>query len=87
MQGMTAYARLQAREFEHEKKHGYGAVKHQKFVGTGYFDRVATTIASGQISTCALPGSTEEAQFENRTEDALVFEEAAPTLSELRAAV
>lgn len=85
--GMSAYARLQAREFEHEKKHGYSAVKHQRFVGTGYFDRVATTIASGRISTCALPGSTEEAQFDHRAEDAPVFEETAPTLSELRAAV
>jgi isocitrate lyase len=40
-------------------------VKHQRFVGTGYFDQVATTIASGKISTCALPGSTEEEQFED----------------------
>ena len=63
--GMLAYSRLQQREFEMAEKHGYGAVKHQRFVGTGYFDQVATTIASGNISTCALPGSTEEEQFED----------------------
>lgn len=62
--GMAAYSELQQREFELAEKHGYGAVKHQKFVGTGYFDMVATTISSGQTSTCALPGSTEEEQFE-----------------------
>jgi isocitrate/methylisocitrate lyase len=78
--GMTAYARLQEREFEAAKKHGYSAVKHQRFVGTGYFDRVATTIASGEISTCALPGSTEEDQFQSRSD-------LAPTLSELRAMI
>jgi isocitrate lyase len=63
--GMLAYSRVQQREFEMSEKHGYGAVKHQRFVGTGYFDQVATTIASGKISTCALPGSTEEEQFED----------------------
>ncbi|HEY3706792.1 MAG TPA: isocitrate lyase [Terracidiphilus sp.] len=63
--GMLAYSRLQEREFDLAEKHGYGAVKHQRFVGTGYFDQVATTIASGNISTCALPGSTEEEQFED----------------------
>jgi isocitrate lyase len=61
--GMSAYSRLQQREFELAERLGYGAVKHQKFVGTGYFDEVANTIASGQTSTCALPGSTEEEQF------------------------
>ena len=80
--GMSAYATLQEREFEVSRELGYGAVKHQRFVGTGYFDRVATTIASGQISTCALPGSTEEAQFEDAMDDP---REHAPTLSELRA--
>ena len=63
--GMLAYAELQKREFEMAEKYGYSAVRHQNFVGTGYFDRVATTIASGNLSTCATPGSTEEAQFEN----------------------
>ncbi|MFP5237986.1 MAG: isocitrate lyase [Acidobacteriota bacterium] len=63
--GMLAYSALQQREFELAERLGYGAVKHQRFVGTGYFDQVATTIASGNISTCALPGSTEEEQFED----------------------
>ena len=61
--GMTAYSRLQQREFELAARAGYGAVKHQRFVGTGYFDDVATTIAAGQTSTRALPGSTEDQQF------------------------
>ena len=62
--GMSAYSQLQQREFELAETLGYGAVKHQKFVGTGYFDDVASTIASGQTSIRALPGSTEEEQFE-----------------------
>ena len=61
--GMTAYATLQEREFALETSAGYRAVKHQSFVGTGYFDRVAQTIASGKASTTALKGSTEEEQF------------------------
>jgi isocitrate lyase len=60
--GMTAYARLQETEFERQKA-GYHAVKHQSFVGTGYFDQVAQCIAGGRASTTALTGSTEEAQF------------------------
>jgi isocitrate lyase len=60
---MTAYARLQDREFALQKAEGYSAVKHQSFVGTGYFDEVARTIADGQISTAALKDSTEEHQF------------------------
>jgi isocitrate/methylisocitrate lyase len=63
--GMLAYAQLQEREFDMAQQHGYSAVKHQRFVGTGYFDQVATTIASGKTSMCALPGSTEEEQFED----------------------
>ena len=63
--GMLAYAQLQEREFEMAQQHGYSAVKHQRFVGTGYFDQVATIIASGKTSMCALPGSTEEEQFED----------------------
>jgi isocitrate lyase len=62
--GMTAYSRLQQREFELAETLGYGAVKHQKFVGTGYFDEVATVNAAGQTSIRALRGSTEEQQFE-----------------------
>jgi isocitrate lyase len=61
--GMTAYSRLQEKEFAREATHGYGAVKHQKFVGTGYFDQVATVVSSGLASTTALHGSTEEEQF------------------------
>lgn len=62
-QGMAAYARLQEREFELAESAGYGAVRHQRFVGTGYFDEVAQTIANGQSSTVALAGSTEAEQF------------------------
>ena len=60
---MTAYSKLQEREFALAAQ-GYGAIKHQAFVGTGYFDTVAQTISSGHASTVALKGSTEEAQFQ-----------------------
>ena len=63
--GMLAYSQLQQREFAAAERNGYGAVKHQRFVGTGYFDQVATVIAAGNTSTCALPGSTEQEQFED----------------------
>ncbi len=62
--GMSAYSRLQEREFEHERLAGYRAVKHQRFVGAGYFDQLAQVIASGNASTTALEGSTEQEQFE-----------------------
>jgi isocitrate/methylisocitrate lyase len=62
-QGMTAYARLQEKEFSREHEFGYEAVKHQRFVGTGYFDAVTQVIANGTSSTTALEGSTEQAQF------------------------
>jgi isocitrate lyase len=61
--GMAAYARLQESEFAAEAEHGYRAIKHQAFVGAGYFDAIAQTIAGGDSSTTALTGSTEEAQF------------------------
>jgi isocitrate lyase len=61
--GMTAYVRLQEKEFSREFSHGYAAVKHQRFVGTGYFDLIANTVSGGVSSTTALRGSTEEAQF------------------------
>jgi len=61
--GMDAYAILQDREFELQKSKGYGAVKHQAFVGTGYFDEVAKAISAGESSTAALKDSTEEKQF------------------------
>ncbi|MGA2992710.1 MAG: isocitrate lyase [Candidatus Korobacteraceae bacterium] len=62
-EGMTAYSRLQEQEFGSERQHGYAAVKHQRFVGTGYFDEVAQVITGGASSTIALKGSTEEEQF------------------------
>ncbi len=61
--GMTAYANFQEQEFKAEKSSDYKATTHQRFVGTGYFDEVAQVIASGQSSTTALSGSTEEEQF------------------------
>src|SRR5713226_1047666 len=60
--GMTAYTRLQEKEFSREAL-GYEAAKHQRFVGTGYFDMVTQVIASGNSSTTALAGSTEADQF------------------------
>ncbi len=60
--GMTAYSQLQQGEFALEAS-GYTATKHQREVGTGYFDEVAQVIAGGASSTVALSGSTEEAQF------------------------
>jgi isocitrate lyase len=62
-EGMTAYVRLQEREFTLEE-HGYTATRHQREVGAGYFDEVAQVISGGLSSTLALKGSTEEAQFE-----------------------
>jgi isocitrate lyase len=62
-EGMTAYVRLQEREFELEQL-GYTATRHQREVGAGYFDAVARAVSGGQSSTLALTGSTEEAQFE-----------------------
>lgn len=62
-EGMSAYARLQETEFEAADKHGYSAVRHQRFVGTSYFDEVAQTITSGTSSTVAMAGSTEAEQF------------------------
>ncbi len=61
--GMTAYSRLQEKEFAREAEYGYQAVKHQRFVGTGYFDALTQVIAGGSASTTALEGSTEQAQF------------------------
>jgi isocitrate lyase len=61
--GMTAYAELQDEEFSSADRFGYQAVKHQRFVGTGYFDTVTQVIAGGNSSTTALGGSTEAEQF------------------------
>ncbi len=60
--GMAAYSEMQQREFAAEKS-GYTATKHQREVGTGYFDQVAQVISGGESSTLALEGSTEKAQF------------------------
>jgi isocitrate lyase len=67
--GMAAYSTLQEREFELEQDHGYRAVKHQSFVGAGYFDAVNQAIMAGQSSTTALEGSTESEQFTEKTPD------------------
>jgi isocitrate lyase len=61
-EGMTAYSRLQQAELAAEE-HGYTATRHQREVGTGYFDEVTKVISSGESSTTALEGSTEAAQF------------------------
>ncbi|MEX1367069.1 MAG: isocitrate lyase [Nannocystaceae bacterium] len=61
---MAAYSRLQQAEFASEAN-GYTATRHQREVGTGYFDAVSTTITAGQGSTLALENSTEAAQFEH----------------------
>lgn len=60
--GMAAYSKLQQAEFAIEQ-HGYTATRHQREVGTGYFDEVAQVIAGGNSSTTALEGSTEKEQF------------------------
>jgi isocitrate lyase len=62
-EGMTAYSRLQEQEFASEREAGYEGAKHQRFVGTGYFDVVTQVIAGGASSTTALAGSTEQEQF------------------------
>jgi isocitrate lyase len=62
-EGMPAYVRLQQREFELEAQ-GYTATRHQREVGTGYFDAVAGVISAGTASTLALAGSTEHEQFQ-----------------------
>jgi len=61
-EGMAAYSRLQEKEFAAESR-GYTATRHQREVGTGYFDEVSKVITSGKGSTLALEESTEAAQF------------------------
>jgi len=63
--GMAAYSELQQEEFAAEAI-GYSATRHQREVGTGYFDAVSQAVASGQSSTTAMAGSTEVAQFERK---------------------
>jgi len=59
---MTAYARFQGAEFASEPS-GYTATRHQREVGTGYFDAVAEAVSGDSVSTLALTGSTEKDQF------------------------
>lgn len=63
-EGMAAYSRLQEKEFAMEREHGYGAAKHQTFVGASYFDELQLVITEGQATTTAMAGSTEEEQFQ-----------------------
>jgi len=59
---MEAYSELQTAEFASEAK-GYTATKHQREVGTGYFDTISTIVSAGASSTLALVNSTEAQQF------------------------
>ncbi|MEH7093674.1 isocitrate lyase [Neobacillus vireti] len=63
--GMAAYSELQQAEFDSEQ-YGYTATRHQREVGTGYFDQVSMVITGGTSSTMALKGSTEVEQFTNK---------------------
>src|SRR5438067_13906897 len=76
LKGVAAYSKLQEREFDAERDFGYEAVKHQQFVGTGYFDMVTQVIAGGNCSTTALAGSTDVALF--RDEDGTVLVDDSP---------
>src|SRR6201987_2881954 len=67
-EGMAAYSQLQEREFRCEQAEQYEGVKHQRFVGTGYFDDVQHVITGGTASTKALEGSTENKQFHEPAE-------------------
>ncbi|MFN7118876.1 MAG: isocitrate lyase, partial [Saprospiraceae bacterium] len=60
--GMLGYSELQEREFALQQE-GFTAVKHQTFVGTGYFDYIQNVVQQGNSSTTAMEGSTETAQF------------------------
>jgi isocitrate lyase len=71
--GMAAYSELQQAEFASEAD-GYSATRHQREVGTGYFDEVAMTISGGQSSTTALADSTEAAQFKKQAAAAIAAE-------------
>jgi len=60
--GMTAFVELQQKEFAAAEK-GFTAVKHQREVGTSYFDEITQVVTGGAASTTALQGSTEDEQF------------------------
>jgi isocitrate lyase len=68
-EGMAAYSRFQQHEFELEDRYGYRAIKHQSFVGAGYFDSVQLAISGDQTATTAMKGSTEEDQFRDQIYD------------------
>ncbi|HSZ52702.1 MAG TPA: isocitrate lyase [Caulobacteraceae bacterium] len=70
--GMAAYSELQQKEFAAESQ-GYSATRHQREVGTGYFDEVAMVISGGRSSTTALADSTEAAQFKPETVKAAAY--------------
>lgn len=59
---MSAYVELQTQEFAAEGR-GYTGAKHQREVGTGYFDQITQVVTAGKASTTALHGSTEDEQF------------------------
>jgi len=61
--GMSAYSNLQEKEFASEREHGYQATKHQRFVGTGYFDQVQQVISGGLSSTTALEAQPKPNNF------------------------
>src|SRR5262245_57785475 len=63
--GMSAFTQLQQEEFEAEKE-GYEAIRHQEFVGTGYFDEVTQVATGGLSSILSMEGSTEEEQFKKK---------------------
>jgi isocitrate/methylisocitrate lyase len=77
--GMMGYCELQEREFANEREQGYEAAKHQRFVGTGYFDAVQQVIAGGSASTTALEGSTEAEQFDHGNPETSGEQHTAPT--------
>ncbi len=61
--GMLGYASLQGDEFMAQKLDGFDAIKHQRFVGTGYFDKIQEVVTKGKAATIALKESTEARQF------------------------
>ena len=65
--GMGAYSEMQQREFAAQAQ-GFTAVRHQREVGTSYFDAVGMAISAGKSSTTAMQGSTEATQFQTAAE-------------------
>jgi isocitrate lyase len=78
--GMAAYSELQQAEFGSERD-GYTATRHQREVGTGYFDQVSMAITAGAASTTAMGESTETAQFAAATAPKAEFAKAEPVLA------